>query len=436
MCIKIGGWMRVEASWGNTNGSMTWGPYNGQENNRATNNMVTRSRGYITADAREQTAYGTARAYIDVGISNSNTGTDGASNTFSSNRAFLQWAGFTAGLTQSFYDFYSAPAVAYRAAYFPIEDTGDGGWWLWAYTAQLGNGVSATVSAEQRRTISILDSNIVGAAGLIPGASGNTTGYGGMQVPDVVANLRVDQTWGSAQIMGAVHQVNPTYYGATAALGHPSDTFGWVVGGGMRLNFPMVAQGDFFQGEVNYTQGALRYLNDTNSGNFGASMGNNEVFGVESDCVFGGTIAGGSTTSCNLTTAWSLNAAYEHFWTPSVHQSFVGSYYAVSYNNQANAMLCSTGGFGAGIGSLAVATPGCNMNWDMYGVSTRLQWDVTKTFYLGVEVLYDHMDSAQTGSATGALGGFALGAPNAPTILSSSMNTWAGTVRMHKDFLP
>ena len=60
--------------------------------------MVTRSRGYITADAREQTAYGTARAYIDVGISNSNVGLgDGASNTFSSNRAFLQWAGFTAG---------------------------------------------------------------------------------------------------------------------------------------------------------------------------------------------------------------------------------------------------------------------------------------------------------------------------------------------------
>src|ERR1700688_3411132 len=84
MCIKIGGWVRVEATWGNTNGNMTWGPYAGQENNRATSNMVTRSRGYITADAREQTAYGTARAYIDVGISNSNTGLDGASNTFSS----------------------------------------------------------------------------------------------------------------------------------------------------------------------------------------------------------------------------------------------------------------------------------------------------------------------------------------------------------------
>ena len=30
--------------------------------------------------------------------------------------------------------------------------------------------------------------------------------------------------------------------------------------------------------------------------------------------------------------------------------------------------------------------PGCNNNWSMWGVGTRLQWDVTKSFYLGVEV--------------------------------------------------
>ena len=230
--------------------------------------MVTRRRGYITADAREQTAYGTARAYIDVGISTQQRRPDGASNTFSSNRAFLQWAGFTAGLTQSFYDFYSAPAVAYRAGYFPIEDTGDGGWWLWAYTAQLGNGLSATMSAEQRRMtqdrpeparhqrrrVRRHDHRWLGAP--------VTCRYGGMQAPDVVGNLRVDQTWGSAQVMAAAHEVNPLYYGATAITGHPSDQWGLVVGAGLRLNFPMVAQGDYFQGEVNYTQGAMQYPND------------------------------------------------------------------------------------------------------------------------------------------------------------------------------
>ena len=227
MCIKIGGWVRVETTWGNDNGSVTWGPYSGQENNRATSNMVTRERGYITADAREQTAYGTARAYIDVGISNSDTSS--VAGAFSSNRAFLQWAGITAGLTQSFYDFYSAPAVAYRAAFFPIEDLGDGGQWVWAYTFQLGNGVTSTISAEQKRNTQIIDVTAAGAfntGGIIPGADPFSTGYGGMQAPDVIGNIRVDQTWGSAQIMGALHQVNPLYFGATAGTGHASELVG------------------------------------------------------------------------------------------------------------------------------------------------------------------------------------------------------------------
>jgi hypothetical protein len=197
----------------------------------------------------------------------------------------------------------------------------------------------------------------------------------------------------------------------------------------------MIAKGDYFQGEVNYTQGALRYPNDVDTTNFDASMGNQQVFGIQSDCVYGGTLAGANTTGCNLTTAWSVNASYEHFWTPSVHQSFVGAYLSTTYDSQANAILCSLGGNGNGaFGSNAVAAAGCNMNWQMYGVSSRLQWDVTKTFYLGVEVLYDHMNSATT--SDGLVHSFGLGGVNAPQSVSSGMNTWAGTVRMHKDFLP
>ncbi len=40
---------------------------------------------------------------------------------------------------------------------------------------------------------------------------------------DYVANLRVDQAWGGAQIMGAAHEINPLYYGATTGTGHPGD---------------------------------------------------------------------------------------------------------------------------------------------------------------------------------------------------------------------
>ena len=95
MCIKIGGWVRAEAAWG-VNGSST-NVQNGDVNNRFTNNNWWRIRGYITADARDQTEYGTVRGYLAVGLSTNTTGVDGASNQFSANRAFIQWAGFTFG---------------------------------------------------------------------------------------------------------------------------------------------------------------------------------------------------------------------------------------------------------------------------------------------------------------------------------------------------
>ncbi len=79
----------------------------------------------------------------------------------SANRAFVQWAGMTAGLSQSFYDFYSAPAMQYRGGYLPASDTGDSGWFVWAYTAQFGGGFSGTISAEARRVTQIIDANCV-----------------------------------------------------------------------------------------------------------------------------------------------------------------------------------------------------------------------------------------------------------------------------------
>ncbi len=141
-CIKIGGYVRAETTY-NSNGNFTAGPTSAEVNTRQTNNFVMRARGYITADARDQTPYGTARAYIAVGVATTDTGAALTPSILAFNRAFIQWAGITAGIAQSFYDFYSSAAVGYRG-YLPSSDTGDAGWWLWGYTAQLGNGVTAT----------------------------------------------------------------------------------------------------------------------------------------------------------------------------------------------------------------------------------------------------------------------------------------------------
>jgi Porin subfamily len=443
MCIKIGGYARAETTY-NSNGNFTAGPTSANLQERSTSNFVMRARAYITADSREQTAYGTARAYVAVGVATTDTGSAITPSILGFNRAFVQWAGITAGITQSFYDFYSSAAVGYRA-YNPSSDTGDAGWWVWAYTAQMGNGLTATISAEQRRTSQIIDVTNGATATTLVGLITDTSGYGGIQSPDIVGNIRIDQTWGSAQIMGALHEVNAPYYSTVPGSGHPSDQWGFAVGAGLRLNFPMVAQGDFFQTQVNYTQGGERYVADgNNAANMSIQNGNQVAFGVTSDCVYGFTanVAGTQHTTggtgCGLTTAWGVNASYEHYWTPQFHESFFGSWWQTRYDSQANNSLCAFEGFNAGVagGASALAAAGCNNNWDLISAGTRFQYNFTNSLYFGVELLYQHLDSAQTpGNVIGAGLNTAFTGATASTPVSN-MNTYSVTARLHKDFLP
>src|SRR5215510_7723732 len=271
MCLKIGGYVRAEAAWGVNGASVTSQVAN--VNNNFTCNNWWRIRGYITADARNQTEYGTVRSYIAVGLSTNTVGFDGASNQFDANRAFIQWAGFTFGRAQSFFDFFSQAAIGYLG-FQPNSDTGDGGKEIFGYTAQFGNGWSASLSGETRRMTQIIGQGTsVGAfvntgAGIFAPSSitancgginaGQAFGatvaagncYGGWQVPDIVGNIRVDQAWGSAQIAGAGHQVNPLYFNAAGGAntpfnsnfpnlepsGNPDKKWGWALMGGLKIN--------------------------------------------------------------------------------------------------------------------------------------------------------------------------------------------------------
>ena len=447
MCLKIGGWVRAEYGWGQ-NGNFAWGWANANVNDRSTNNSDFRARGYITADARNQTEYGTVRGYIAVGLSENEHGGDvNQGNSFSANRAFIQWAGFTFGRAQSFFDFYSSPATSYWGA-FPSSDTGDGGHFVMAYTAQFGNGLSATIAAEQPRRTQIVQGAFPTIAGFFSGTAGFSgpfaggLGYGGFEVPDVVANLRIDQAWGSAQIMAAWHQVKPLYFDGTSTLnGHPDNESGWAVGGGVKVNAPMIGQGDYFQMQVNYTQGALRYIFQTPASNWGFVEGSALTFGVLSDAVYNGNngagVVGTSGSNLELTTAWNVNAAYEHFWNPRWRTSIYGGYAQVSYGDNANAIICS--GLGGGNGAstaagVATATAGCDMDWNTWWVGTRTQWNVTKDFYMGLDVLYSKLQGASTVSGLNP-GGLGASVAQVP-LVQDSVDNWSFRFRVHRDFYP
>ena len=79
-------------------------------------------------------------------------------------------------------------------------------------------------------------------------------------MPDIVGNLRIDQAWGSAQVMAAVHQVN---YSIAA---DPTDKTGWAAGAGLKFNLPMLGHGDNVSGQFTYAEGAMDYV--------GSGMGN------------------------------------------------------------------------------------------------------------------------------------------------------------------
>jgi len=504
MCIKIGGWVRAEVGWG-YNGNLTWGPFNGTANVRSTSNLTYRARGYITADAREQTAYGTARGYIAVGLSTADVGLNTAANQFSANRAFVQWAGFTGGIAQSLYDYYSVPAASYNGA-FPASDTGDPGWTVFAYTAQLGNGLSASISAEERRMTQIINIdpawsvanaafstvtatsgggfegigtavNVGSIGGIGPGGFPNgdnlaagtnptTAGifpgagaYGGWQAPDIVGNLRVDQGWGGAQIMGALHELNANAYNvsstgtATMTTGHPGDTWGWAVGAGFKLNTPMISQGDYLQTQFNYTEGALRYIFFTPNSNWGYNKNAQGAYGVLSDAVYGST--GGTAATgigLQLTTGWGFNASFEHYWTPSFHSSVYGGYDRVSYNATANNGLCALENNAASAGTAGAAlftsaTAGCNNNWSAEVIGSRTQWDVNKNFYLGVDIFYEQLNTARSNLGNSFVSGTPAGGGQTYAVTGSTVvagvagaerneGNWSFRFRAHKDFLP
>ena len=147
-----------------------------------------------------------------------------------------------------------------------------------------------------------------------------------------------------------------------------------------------------------------------------------------------------TATGCKKTTGWSVVLAYEHYWTPQWHQSFTGGYMQIRYDDAANDMLCALEGQGVGTGhgGGAVARAGCNNNGNYWAVGSRLQWDVTKSFYLGVEALYIQQDTASSATpfVPAAVG---TGAPTLCSLgdcLNRNQNPWVFTVRMHKDFLP
>ena len=158
-CLKLGGYLRVQAEYNAGGGGVAIGDgaaeaAQGRFTRDLTNDINYRVRAVTSWDVRQQTEYGTLRTYIRFGVANETpAGTGGGStpNAFW-DRAFMQFAGFTVGRSQSFFDLFTyGGAYSYHNVRVS-GDTGASGQNFWAYTAQFGNGFSGTLSLEDPAT--------------------------------------------------------------------------------------------------------------------------------------------------------------------------------------------------------------------------------------------------------------------------------------------
>src|SRR5215218_7957910 len=413
-CLKLGGYLRVQAEYNAGNGGIVVGSAQTGGLGRFTRDLTTdinyRVRAALSWDVRTQTEYGTLRTYIRAGWAVQTPPDTGAGTSPSTfwDRAFMQFAGFTVGRAQSFFDIYTYGGAQTFLNVRTSGDTGASGQNLWAYTAQFGNGFSGTLSLEDPATrkgggtIDVTNAAFFGANGAIVNDNGLTINPTfGFRVPDVVANLRVDQAWGFAGISAALHDASAAYYATPNVVnnGHPEDRYGWALAGGAKFNLP---GGDMIGFNVCYSEGAAGMC--TNQGSFQLYQNSDRVgFAWIADGVFN------TGTQIELTKVWSALAAYEHIWNPKWRTAVGGGYVNVDYNGTAtNIILSRTPGAAVNCGVPAAAGGGitaftlnagnsCSPDYSFWEAYTRTQWNPVPQLDIGLQVMYQHNNTALKG---------------------------------------
>jgi hypothetical protein len=366
-CLQISGYVRAE--------------YRFAENldtaaNRTQDDIQFFTRGSIAFDARTPTEYGTLRSFIRI---NGDRGVAGAEDAYL-DQGFIQFAGLTAGRITSFFSFFGGNMMTSNAG---LTDPSVE---VLAYTATFGSGFSATISVED---------GLARRQGIAGGPA-----YGGQELPDLVANLNVTQAWGSAQIMGAIHQIRHNVPNVIV-----DDELGFAIGAGLNVRLPMIAAGDALWLQATYTDGAFAYSGAPN---------------VVSDFTVGRNDAylNAAGTSLVNTETWSIVAAFRHYWTPTIWQDIQGAY------GEVDAPTAPT----VATGAASVAT-GSNMDYTWWTLGTRLNWRPVSGLTFSADVVYTQIDADVPFFAYNATTGAAIAGTR-----NDDGSRWAGRLRIQRDF--
>jgi len=327
-------------------------------------------------DAVSNTAYGPLVAHAEMQFENGN-GFDNTGSGAYINLAYVTWAGITAGKAPSFFSFTGGGPG--WANFFSPDQQGFNQPDLLAYTASFGGGFSATIAAQSagQNCPGFTGGAFTGDTNNHPGFGcsgggtnqsdlGNNYSYNGVRAPDAVANLKVSQGWGSAQVSGVAHDVTVTGFS-----GAVEKTWGWGIDAGVSFNLPNFGAGDEITVTGAYTQNAAWYsgIPDGMWGENGAVNGNGQQMAIADTYLN----PNGKTWSKPI--MWSVSSEVTHHFSPEFSGSLEGSYAQVRWDNTTKEALVSN-----------------SYSW-LAGVVAH--WDPVKNLDFEFELLYQYANTQQ-----------------------------------------
>jgi hypothetical protein len=288
----------------------------------------------------------------------------------------------------------------------------------------LPGGIQATIGLEDSETFNagVRKLSNVGGTGF---SFSTLSDQGPKRMYDVVATLSTEQSWGSAKISGAIHQISTivghsspafdcTYDPAGTPGSCPSERdTGWAALAGVTFNLPQLGAGDQFTIEGTYADGAIAYAGVNGGGDAfpGAWERNGQWTGGmirDGDADAFAINNGDGTYSLEKEVAYSLVGQLRHYWTPMLRSNFAIGKTWLRPPDEAKVTDFSAGGVG---------------DADVLDVAANLIWGKKRqTAEIGVEVMYKKVDQDLPGTTV------------LPAGIEQNPDAWGVDVQIRRDW--
>ena len=327
-------------------------------------------------------AYGNFRNFPQLTLANDRLNLN-PSDSMLIDQAWMSFAGFTAGMHRSYFDF-TQPGYGYIGGYSSLVNLN-----MLAYSHVFGDLVSATISLEDNASRVQQD--------------GVLSGMGGQTQPDIVGQLRVAPSWATFQVAGALHKMTDgTANICCNATVHSKEGFALMSGLELRTKWS-----DIFGAKAGNSYGRLMI-----SGAF--AQGAMSYLGIP---YFATDYVSEQDGTIRPSNGYSALISYEHLWNPFVKTTLTLSAYGARTHTQPTMITAYTPlqgqSFPAGL---------FNFDYRVHGFAAQLgsAYTPVSNFVIGAEGNYtlDHVKANYAGVA---------GQP-------ATVGIWSGSVYVQRNF--